>query len=81
MKLRDHNQQQVVTPRGLSRTEAAFYIGVSPTLFDQLVADGRMPQPKRINSRKVWDRLKIDQRFAALPGDDDGDDQDWKVVL
>jgi hypothetical protein len=31
------------------------YIGVSPTAFDKLVADGRMPQPRRIDGRKIWD--------------------------
>ena len=45
-----------LAPRGLSRTEAAAYIGVSPTLFDHLVRDRRMPPPKRINARTVWDR-------------------------
>jgi hypothetical protein len=30
-------------PRGMSRVEAADYIGVSPTLFDTMVRDGRMP--------------------------------------
>ena len=40
-----------IQPRGLSRVEAADYIGVSPTTFDKLVADGRMPAPKQINSR------------------------------
>src|SRR5436309_15841447 len=43
-------------PRGLSRSEAAAYVGVSPSLFDAMVKDGRMPQPKRINSRTIWDR-------------------------
>ena len=46
-------------------------MGVSPSLFDALVKDGRMPVPKRINSRKVWDRLQLDGAFAALP---DGDE-------
>ena len=45
-----------LAPRGLSRTEAVAYIGVSPTLFDHLVRDRRMPPPKRINARTVWDR-------------------------
>lgn len=54
-------------PRGLSRVEAAQYIGVSPSLFDEMVKDGRMPQPKPINARKVWDRLKLDEAFEALP--------------
>lgn len=54
-------------PRGLSRVEAARYIGVGTTLFDQLVEDGRMPMPKLINSRKVWDRHRLDAAFDDLP--------------
>ncbi len=53
-------------PRGLSRVQAAEYIGVGVTKFDEMVADGRMPQPKRIDSRAVWDRVKLDEAFAAL---------------
>ena len=52
---------------GLSRAEAAEYIGVGITLFDQMVADGRMPKPKLINSRKVWHRDRLDRAFAELP--------------
>jgi hypothetical protein len=47
---------------------AAAYISVSTTMFDTLVADGRMPPPKRINSRKMWDRHDLDRAFDALPG-------------
>ena len=54
-------------PRGLSRLESAAYIGVSPTLFDDMVRDGRMPPPKTINSRVVWDRHQLDLAFEALP--------------
>jgi predicted DNA-binding transcriptional regulator AlpA len=57
-------------PRGLSREQAAAYVGVSPSLFDILVKDGRMPGPKRINARTVWDRLQLDAAFAALPSND-----------
>jgi predicted DNA-binding transcriptional regulator AlpA len=53
--------------RGLSRVESAIYVGVSPTLFDQMVKDGRMPIPKRINGRVVWDLLALDEAFEALP--------------
>ena len=56
-------------PRGLNRGEAAAYVGVSPTLFDEMVGDGRMPKPKRINSRTVWDRHQLDKAFEALPDD------------
>lgn len=55
-------------PRGLSRVAAADYIGISPTKFDEMVEDGRMPGAKTIDSRKVWDRLAIDAAFSALPG-------------
>lgn len=54
-------------PRGLSRTEAAEYIGVSVWLLDQMVNDGRMPKPKEINSRRIWDRHALDMAFDALP--------------
>lgn len=56
-----------IGPRGLSREIAASYIGISATLFDVLVCDGRMPKPKLINSRKVWDRQELDIAFDKLP--------------
>lgn len=54
-------------PRGMGRVEAARYIGVGATKFDEMVADGRMPRPKRIDGRVVWDRLKIDAAFSDIP--------------
>lgn len=54
-------------PRGLSREQAAEYVGVSPGLFDQMVRDGRMPQAFQFNSRRVWDRVALDAVFAP-PG-------------
>ena len=56
-------------PRGLSRAEAAAYVGVGTSKFDEMVTDRRMPRPKRIDGRRVWDRLKLDSAFAALPND------------
>lgn len=56
-----------LAPRGLTRVEAAAYVGVSPTMFDELVGDGRMPKPKRVNTKPVWDRRKLDDAFEALP--------------
>lgn len=70
------------TQRGLNREAAAAYIGISASLFDELVRDGRMPAPKRINARTVWDRAKLDLAFDALPGDEGflgGNDEDWSV--
>jgi hypothetical protein len=56
---------------GLSREEAASFIGVGTTKFDMLVADGRMPKPKRIDGRKVWIADRLRDALYALP--DDGD--------
>lgn len=67
-----------IEPRGLSRTEAAGYVGVSPSMFDLMVKDGRMPQPKRVNSRTIWDRRQIDEAFENLP--DTGTDNPWDAV-
>lgn len=56
-------------PRGLSRVEAARYLGISPTLFDCLVKDGTLPGPKRLRGRSVWDREALDTAFDALPNE------------
>jgi predicted DNA-binding transcriptional regulator AlpA len=56
-----------VPRRGLSRDEAAMYIGISAAKFDEMVADGRMPAPVRIDARKVWDIRSLDLAFDALP--------------
>lgn len=69
-----------LAPRGLSRTEAAAYIGVSASLFDMMVNDGRMPGPKRINARTVWDRKRLDAAFEALP-DNNNDSNPWNEML
>ena len=58
--------------RGLRREEAAAYLGFSARKFDELIADGRMPRPKRIDGVVVWDLLALDRAFDALP-DDSGD--------
>lgn len=66
-------------PRGLSREEAARYIGIGTTKFDEMVGDGRMPRPKRIDGRKVWDRFALDAAFADLP--EEGTKNPWDRAL
>ncbi|HRM74216.1 MAG TPA: hypothetical protein PLI13_05855 [Paracoccus sp. (in: a-proteobacteria)] len=66
------------TRRGLSRVEAAGYIGISPTTFDKLVLAGEMPGPKRVGFRKIWDVRALDLAFEALPGEDSAPEtNDW----
>jgi predicted DNA-binding transcriptional regulator AlpA len=65
-----------LAPRGLSRGQAAAYVGVGVTKFDQMVDDGRMPRPKRIDGRLVWDRVRLDEAFEELD-DDRGPKNEW----
>jgi len=46
------------------------YIGISPSKFDELVADGRMPGPVKIDNRMVWDIRRLDLAFDALSMED-----------
>lgn len=56
-----------LAPIGLNRVQAAAYVGVSPTKFDEMVSDGRMPRPKRVDGRTIWDRESVYEAFKALP--------------
>jgi predicted DNA-binding transcriptional regulator AlpA len=71
-----------LAPRGLQREFAARYVGISPTTFDKMVEDGRMPKPKMIDSRRVWDLRALDMAFDRLP-DVNGEvtANEWDVVL
>ena len=51
----------------MNREIAARYIGVGTTKFDEMVKDGRMPRPKKIDGRVIWDWIALDSQFADLP--------------
>lgn len=69
-----------LAPRGLSRIAAAQYVGVSPGTFDKLVAEGIMPKPVAVRSRKVWDRFKVDAAFEDLSSENDNEwDSEWET--
>jgi len=66
-----------ITPRGMPRTMAASYIGCSPRKFDYMVEAKEMPEPRLFGTKKVWDRIELDEFFEALPkADEDGNDWD-----
>jgi predicted DNA-binding transcriptional regulator AlpA len=55
-------------PLGLTKNEAAQYIGVSPTLFLRMVKRGVMPLAKQLSEGRIaWDRTALDLAFSALP--------------
>lgn len=62
--------------RGLNRLEAAIYVGVSASKFDELVKDGRMPKPKKLDARKIFDLRELDLAFDELEGETDANEWD-----
>lgn len=56
------------TAIGLNREQAAAFIGVGVTLFDQLVAAGKMPSARVLSTgRLVFDVAELETAFRALP--------------
>jgi hypothetical protein len=56
---------------GLSETEAAAAIGISATKFRELRKARRMPDPRKIDSRLVYDVDELRAAFKAMPHDGD----------
>ena len=53
-------------PRGLTREEAARFVGVTPGVFDWEVAQGMWPEPERRGPKGrwlVWDRALLEDRL------------------
>jgi predicted DNA-binding transcriptional regulator AlpA len=71
-----------LAPRLIGREAAAAYLSVSPTTFDEMVKDGRMPRPKKLGERRLaWDVRAIDLAVDLLPVQgDDTDETTWSDV-
>ena len=65
-----------LAPRGMSRGQSAAYIGTGTSKFDEMVKDGRMPKPKRVDGRNIWDRYGLNTAFEELPSEDDANPWD-----
>lgn len=72
---------RLIPRRGLSRVEAAIYLGVSPSKFDAMRKDGRIGPPKLIDGRKVFDIRMLDEIFDALPEENLEEVEDWTVAI
>jgi hypothetical protein len=76
------SQMRPVPRRGLSRDEAAIYLGISPSKFDELRKDGRVGPPRLIDGRKLWDIRDLDDAFDSLPHEAiESDADDWKTAV
>jgi len=49
--------------RGFSEMEAAGYLSLSPSFFRQLVIANKMPRPRLIGARRVFDIQELDAAF------------------
>lgn len=67
---------------GLERMEAAASVGVSVNTFDAMIADGRMPRPRMIGTKKLWDVDELRAAFKCLPkdGEDNRAGNTWADV-
>ncbi|MDQ0996936.1 putative DNA-binding transcriptional regulator AlpA [Phyllobacterium ifriqiyense] len=54
-------------PFGVSRVKAAALIDISESHFDKLVMAGKMPQPRMVQGRLIWDVMEVAEAFRALP--------------
>ena len=63
-----------LTPRLISRDDAAVYVGVSPNTFDKMIADELMPKPRQLTERRLaWDVRQLDAAIDRLPVNGDAD--------
>ncbi|WP_108259389.1 hypothetical protein [Mangrovicoccus ximenensis] len=60
--------------RMLSRVEAAAYVGVSPSFFDSLIAEGTMPQSLQLRRRRLWDVRQLDAAIDHLRPEESAED-------
>lgn len=71
----------MLAPRLISREAAAAYLSIGTTKFDEMVRDRRMPAPKRIDGRKLWDLRQLDEAADNLPTDGhDEADETWADI-
>lgn len=68
MTAKAHALPPGLPPRGLTRTQAAAFAGVSPTKFDELVRAGTFPQPVRFGRSVRWDVAAMNRAWDALSG-------------
>ncbi|NNM74790.1 helix-turn-helix transcriptional regulator [Enterovirga aerilata] len=70
--------QERIVPRGLTKADAAAYVGVSVKKFTLLVQAGILPKP---SVGDVWDRKAIDAAFDKLSGMSSDNDNDADRAL
>lgn len=68
---RARSHKPATPKRGLTRNEAAHYIGVSGSTFDKLVEQKVMPKPIKAFARAIWDLQALDDAFEVFAASND----------
>jgi hypothetical protein len=76
-----HRIERLIPRRGLSRVEAAMYLGISPSKFDELRKSGRIGAAKVLDGRKLYAIEMLDEFLDSLPAEGDNAVEDWTVRL
>jgi hypothetical protein len=67
--------------RGLSRLEAATYLGISPSKFDELRKAHRIAPPKVLDGCLIFTVEKLDEFLDSLPDENQTSSVDWTASL
>ena len=73
--------ERPIPRRGLTRVEAAAYIGVSPSKFDDLRKANRIAPPKILDGRLIFTVERLDEFLDALPDENRESGDDWTVAV
>jgi len=71
-------------PRLLTHGMAAAYLSLSSYGFDCLVAQGKLPLPKIVGSRRLWCRMALDRAADSFPdknGRSNDADERWRCAV
>ena len=68
-------------PRGRSRLEAATYLGISPSKFDELRKANRIAPPKVLDGRLIFTVERLDEFLDGLPEENQTNNDDWTAAL
>jgi hypothetical protein len=75
------SQSRPVPRRGLSRSEAATYLGISVSKFDELRKANRIAPPKILDGRLIFMVERLDEFLDTLPDENQPDNDDWTASL
>jgi hypothetical protein len=70
-----------VVRRGFSRLEAATYLGISASKFDELRKANRIAPPKVLDGRLIFTVERLDEFLDALPDENQTSSDDWTASL